>query len=67
MPEDTDIEKLAGVLNSTGQGGKDSFVRMLWKNQSVEVRNQLMPLLNAETRQALGHSPDESEPSPPDA
>ncbi len=53
MSEDIDIEKLASVLNSTGQQGKDNFVRTLWKNQPVDVQNQLMPLLNAETRQAI--------------
>jgi hypothetical protein len=57
-----DVEKLASVLNSTGQQGKDSFVRMLWNNQPADVQAQLMPLLNAETRQTIEDASDDSKP-----
>lgn len=63
MLENTNIEKLASVLNSTGQQGKDGFVRMLWKNQPTDVQLQLMPLLNAEARQAIDTNPDDTKPS----
>ncbi len=62
MSENIDIEKLASVLNSTGQQGKESFVRMLWNNQPVDVQAQIMPLLNAETRQTIENSSKNSEP-----
>ncbi len=61
MSEDTDVEKLASVLNNTGQQGKEEFVRMLWKNQPETIQTRLLPLLNAETRQAIiGHSLDDA-------
>lgn len=63
MLENTNIEKLASVLNSTGQQGKDGFVRMLWKNQPTDVQSQLMPLLNAEARQAIDTNSDDTKPS----
>jgi hypothetical protein len=53
MSEDTNVEKLANVLNSTGQQGKAQFVRMLWQNQPTNVQEELMPLLNSEARQAI--------------
>ncbi|NJO80221.1 MAG: hypothetical protein HC827_18075 [Cyanobacteria bacterium RM1_2_2] len=62
MSENIDVEKLASVLNSTGQQGKESFVRMLWNNQPVDVQAQIMPLLNAETRQTIENSSKNSEP-----
>jgi hypothetical protein len=61
VSEDVDVEKLAGVLNNTGQQGKGNFVRMLWNTQPGDVQSQLMPLLNAETRQAIASSSDGSE------
>lgn len=60
MSENIDIEKLASVLNSTGQQGKDSFVRMLWNNQPVDVQAQLMPLLNAEAQQVIENASNDS-------
>lgn len=60
MPEEINIEKLASVLNTTSQQGKDSFVRMLWKNQSTDTHAQLMPLLNAEARQIIDAIPEDS-------
>ena len=60
MSEDTNVEKLASVLNNTSQQGKDDFVRMVWKNQSAEVQTQLTPLLNAEARRAIESSSDTS-------
>jgi hypothetical protein len=65
VSENVDIEKLASVLNSTGQQGKDSFVRMLWNNQPVDVQAQLMPLLNTETQQVIEKASSNSE-QPPD-
>lgn len=65
MSENIDIEKLASVLNNTGQQGKDSFVRMLWNNQPVDVQAQLMPLLNAETQQAIENASNNAG-QPPD-
>lgn len=53
MSEDTNIEKLASVLNSTSQLGKGNFARMLWQNQPIEVQTELMPLLSEEARQAI--------------
>lgn len=53
MSENINVEKLASVLNSTSQQGKNDFVRMLWRNQPTDVQTQLMPLLNAEARQAI--------------
>lgn len=61
MSEDVDVEKLADVLNNTGQQGKENFVRMLRNTQPGDVQSQLMPLLNAETRQAIASSSDDSE------
>lgn len=56
MSEDTNVEKLASVLNNASQQGKDSFVRMLWKNQPADVQTEIMPLLTAEARQAIDTS-----------
>lgn len=53
MSENTNVEKLASILNRTSQAGKDNFVRMLWKNQPTDVQAELMPLLNAEARHAI--------------
>ena len=64
MSDDVDIEKLASVLNTTGQQGKDRFVKMLWNNQSEDVQSQLMSLLNAETQQIIERSSDDSQQSP---
>lgn len=61
MSEDIDVEKLARVLNSTSQHGKSGFVRTLWNNQSTDIQIQLMPLLNAETQQAIKHPSDDPE------
>jgi hypothetical protein len=61
VSEDVDVEKLASVLNNTGRQGKENFVRMLWNNQPGDIQSQLMPLLNAETRQAIAPSSDGSE------
>lgn len=51
--EDTNVEKLASVLNNASQQGKGNFVRMLWKNQPTSVQTELMPLLTAEAQQAI--------------
>jgi hypothetical protein len=64
MPEEINIEKLASVLNTTSQQGKDSFVRMLWKNQSTDAQTQLMPLLNSEARQIIDAIPGDSQGAP---
>lgn len=64
MPEEINIEKLASVLNTTSQQGKDSFVRMLWKNQSTDAQTQLMPLLNPEARQIIDAIPGDSQGAP---
>lgn len=58
MTDDTNVEKLASVLNNTGQQGKNDFVKMLWKNQPVEVQTQLLPLLDAAARQIIETIPE---------
>lgn len=58
MTDDTNVEKLASVLNNTGQQGKNDFVRMLWKNQPIEVQTQLLPLLSAAARQIIETTPE---------
>lgn len=58
MPEDTNVEKLASVMNSSSQQGKDNFVKMLWKNQPTDVQLELRPLLNPEAQQVVDSSAD---------
>lgn len=53
MSDDTNLEKLASVLNSTSQQGKGKFARMLWQNQPADVQTQLIPLLSDEARQTI--------------
>lgn len=53
MAQNTNFEKLAVVMNKTSQQGKGGFVKMLWDNQSEEVRSQLTPLLSSATLEIL--------------
>lgn len=57
MTDQTNLEKLAGVLNQTCQQGKPGFVRMLWSNQPAEVQAQLTPLLSPEALDILSDRP----------
>jgi hypothetical protein len=63
MAEEINIEKLASVLNTTSQQGKDNFVRMLWKNQPTAAQTELMPLLNSEARQIIDAIPEDPKAS----
>ncbi|MBE9181038.1 hypothetical protein IQ268_20985 [Oculatella sp. LEGE 06141] len=67
MSEAIDVDKLASVMNRTGEQGKADFVKMLWNNQPADVQVQLMPLLNAEARQVVERASDNSEPPPESA
>jgi hypothetical protein len=53
MSKQMHFKKLASVFNRTSKQGKANFVKMLWGNQSADVRSRLMPLLNSATKQIL--------------